>query len=90
MGGQQGKKRGSRIAKLEAEFHKNHRLQWVFKICSDLSIDDPVTWMNNVDPAVVDGWIAYHLAVQKMEESATSGDKLDMETARDQLLGMVR
>jgi hypothetical protein len=25
-----------------------------------------------------------------MEESATSGDKLDMETARDQLLGMVR
>jgi hypothetical protein len=46
--------------------------------------------MNNVDPAVVDSWIAYHLAVQKMEESATSGEKLDMESARDQLLGMVR
>lgn len=90
MGRQQGKKRGSRIAKLESEFEKNHRLQWVFKICLGLGIDDPVTWMNNVDSAVVDSWIAYHLAVQKMEQSATSGEKLDMESARDKLLGMVR
>ncbi len=90
MGGQQGKKRISRIAKLEDEFLKNHRLQWVFKICSDLSIDDPVSWMNHVDPAVIDSWIAYHLAVHRMEESATAaGEKLDMESARDKLVGMI-
>jgi hypothetical protein len=46
--------------------------------------------MNNVDSAVIDSWIAYHIAVQKMEESATAaGEKLDMESARDKLLGMV-
>ncbi len=45
--------------------------------------------MNSVDPAIIDSWIAYNLALQKMEEKATSGEKMDMETARDKLLGMV-
>lgn len=45
--------------------------------------------MNNVDPAIIDGWIAYHLSVHKMEQAATSGEKLDMESARDKLLGMI-
>lgn len=89
MGGEQGKKRGGRIAKLEAEFEKNHRLKWVFRICSELGIDDPVTWMNQVESSVIDGWIAYHLSVQKAEEASASGEKLDLESARDKLLGMV-
>ena len=46
--------------------------------------------MNGVDSAVVDGWIAYLITVQKMEESATKpGEKLDMNEARDKLLGMM-
>ena len=62
----------------------------MFKICLQLGVDDPVAWMNGVDSAVVDGWIAYLITVQKMEESATKpGEKLDMNEARDKLLGMM-
>lgn len=32
---------------------------WAFRICEKLNIDDPVLWMDNIDPRVLDRWIAY-------------------------------
>lgn len=42
------------------QLHRNVRLRWVFRICKDLCIDDPVHWMNSVSPLLVDQWIAYY------------------------------
>jgi hypothetical protein len=58
---------------MKAHFKRNNRLSWAFKICKDLGIDDPVFWLNNVDPSLVDSWIAY----SQYEGELESGVKED-------------
>ena len=47
----------------------------MFKLCRDLSIDDPVAWFDSVDAAVVDRWLAFYWVES---EEATAGDKKEM------------
>jgi len=42
----------------------------VFSICHELKIDDPIAWMNNVPPVLVDWWIAYFVRKQEIEDQA--------------------
>jgi hypothetical protein len=62
---------------LVKHFHRNIRLRWVFRICSELGIDDPVHWMNSVSPLLVDQWIAYHTQKHEQDEA----EKLSPEEA---------
>ena len=62
-----GKARGQ-IDKLKTEFESNGRLSSVFSICQDLNIDDPIHWMNNTKPIVVDWWIAYRSFMAEQEQ----------------------
>ena len=41
----------------------NHRLRFAFRICKELGIDDPITWMDNVPSRVIDAWLAYESLV---------------------------
>jgi hypothetical protein len=41
----------------------NHRLRFAFRLCKELGIDDPVTWMDNVPARVLDAWLAYESVV---------------------------
>jgi len=52
---------------MKAHFKRNHRLAWAFEICSGLSIDDPVAWMDAVDPVVLDRWIAYKIFKREVD-----------------------
>ncbi len=36
----------------------NYRFRMAVKICRELGIDDPIHWMNNTDPRLLDLWIA--------------------------------
>jgi len=36
----------------------NLRFRMAVKICKELGIDDPIHWMNNTDPRLLDLWIA--------------------------------
>ena len=72
--------RGKVVGRIEAfskQLESNYRLFWVFSICEELGIDDPVTWMNATSPRVVDWWIAYKVVKSEREtramESANSG-----------------
>lgn len=42
----------------------------MFSICHELKIDDPIAWMNNVPPVLVDWWIAYFVRKQDLEDQA--------------------
>ena len=65
------------------EFRRNHRLRWVFRICHKLGIDDPIYWMEMVDPKVVDLWIAY-LIVEDEDKSSRGKSAEDMQ---EELMG---
>jgi len=55
----------------------NVRLQHAFSICKELGVDDPIHWINNTRPIVLDWWIAYNslLADQEAEmRKSTSGN----------------
>ena len=58
---------------MKREFRRNNRLQWVFLICKNLGIDDPVTWFNAVPPQVVDQWIAFEIV--RAEDQDGKGKK---------------
>jgi hypothetical protein len=58
---------------LKAELERNPRLDAVFSICKELCIDDPIHWMNNTSPLVVDWWIAYLMLKNEREEAVHSG-----------------
>ena len=58
---------------------------WAFHVCENLGIDDPVYWMDAVDPKVVDRWIAYYAV--KNEISKGKGEPMTPEQARDKLNG---
>lgn len=70
---------------MKAHFKRNHRLSWAFRICQELSIDDPVAWMDAVDPAVLDRWIAYTIYKQELE---SGGSDTSPEAALDKLRNM--
>ena len=53
----------------------NPRLESVFVICDNLNIDDPIHWMNNTSPVVIDWWIAF-MSV-KADREAALYDKTD-------------
>ena len=65
----------------------NHRLRWCFSVCKNLGIDDPVTWMNNTSPAVLDAWIAYESFECDMAEKASKGSKahVDMDSVSEHM-----
>lgn len=56
-----------------AHLRRNSRLAWAFRVCKDLGIDDPAYWLNNTDPAVLDGWIAYYRFDSEIESGSGSG-----------------
>ncbi len=39
----------------------NPRFHFCVKICKALGIDDPIYWMNNTDPRLLDLWIADYI-----------------------------
>ena len=58
-------------------------MRHVFSICKELGIDDPVFWMNNTRPIVIDWWIAYHSHVAEEEKKLyeDSGSNKEMDPA---------
>jgi len=65
-----------------AHFKRNNRLAWAFKICKSLGIDDPAYWMDNIDPSILDSWIAF----SQFETELEAGVKEDSpENALDKL-----
>jgi len=59
-------------------FSRNYRLEWVFRICKSLGIDDPCFWLDNVSPNVVDQWIAFEIhCIKKEEKTAKPTDPTD-------------
>lgn len=70
MGGETRGKDPRRIDKFVQHLERNHRLSWVFSICQDLGIDDPINWMNNTSSVVVDWWIAYKIYRSDQERAA--------------------
>jgi hypothetical protein len=64
----------------------NHRLRWVFRICKELGIDDPVHWMNSVSPSVVDQWIAFELL--ERESGLPKPEAASPEAALDKIQSM--
>lgn len=64
-----GKVQG-RIERFIDHFGVNQRLGWVFSICHDLGIDNPIKWMNETPPVVVDWWIAYRCFKSEAEAAA--------------------
>ena len=70
MGGVPRGKDPRRIEKFIKHLDKNHRLTWVFSICLELGIDDPITWMNNTPSVVVDWWIAFKIHKSDKEREA--------------------
>tara|TARA_Y100000361_G_scaffold153370_1_gene175000 strand:+ start:1845 stop:2054 length:210 start_codon:yes stop_codon:yes gene_type:complete len=69
-------------------------LESVFSICEALGIDDAIHWMNNVQPIVVDWWIAYFTVKAQRENEAYNGAKEDVhlsgEEASQKLKQMVQ
>ena len=47
------------------EFRENPALRFCFQLCKDLGIDDPFTWINAVDPIIIDRWAGFYLAEQR-------------------------
>lgn len=74
---------------MKTQFEVNHRLRWVFKICKDLGIDDPVHWMNSVSPSIVDQWIAYELNERDHGAGPTGGSSPEETLAKIQSLGIM-
>ena len=37
-------------------------------LCKDLGIDDPVFWMNSVEPEIVDLWVAFYIVSDSEEK----------------------
>jgi len=58
----------------------NIRLQHAFSICKDLGIDDPIHWLNNTKPIVLDWWIAYYSlkADQEAEMMKSTSGNVEM------------
>lgn len=48
----------------------NYRLRFAFRICKELGIDDPITWMDNVPSRVIDAWLAYESLVADESKEA--------------------
>lgn len=61
----------------------------MFSICHELGIDDPITWMNNTKPLVVDWWVSYLCVKNDREkeayESSSKGKMMDPEEAGEYL-----
>ncbi len=83
MGRQSRGKAQGQIERLKEEISCNARLQHVFSICKDLGIDDPIHWMNNTKPIVIDWWIAYNSHRYDLEKSAyeNTGNNKEMDPA---------
>lgn len=50
-------------------------MRFVFRLCRDLGIDDPLAYMERVPRAVIDAWLAFYLEEQtgnKEEKKAMS------------------
>lgn len=70
MGGGQRGKRIGRVDRWQKAIEINPRLCFVFRLCKDLGIDDPVHWMNTTSPAVVDQWQAFYSYTAEQEMKA--------------------
>jgi hypothetical protein len=47
----------------------------VVTICKELRIDDPIYWMNNTDPKVIDLWIADRILTSQEEGGKTNSNQ---------------
>ena len=57
---------------------ENPRFRMVVLVCKALNIDDPIYWMNNTDPKVLDLWIADRILTA--EEETGKGKKRSPES----------
>lgn len=72
---------------MKKNFGRNHRLRFVFRICKDLGIDDPVAWMNAVDPRLVDQWIAFYCAEDDGEVEGPQSPEQALKQLQDMTNG---
>ena len=63
----------------------NPRFHYAVKICKSLGIDDPIYWMNNTDPRLLDLWIADYI----FDAEGTGGHRKP-ESVLGELLNKVR
>ena len=72
----------------------NARLESVFSICKDLTIDDPIHWMNNTSPIVIDWWVAYYTLKAEREaevyKSSGKGKEMSPEDASEYLFNATK
>ena len=88
--GEAGKVAG-RIDKMKHELEDNSRLDFVFSLCEDLKIDDPVAWMNSTKPVVVDWWIAYRILKNERQNAAEdSSEEMSGEEASAHLHNLMK
>lgn len=78
---------------LKRELEANGRLEAAFSICQDLCIDDPIHWMNNTSPILLDWWIAYKSLKYDREleamETSSNRTKMSPDAAGDYLHKLV-
>ena len=79
---------------MKLEIESNPRLDGVFAICEMLGVDDPIYWMNNTKPIVIDWWIAYLTLKAEREERAhegtDTGKQVDPEDAFEYFNNMAK
>lgn len=61
----------------------------MFSICQELCIDDPIYWMNNTSPLVIDWWVSYLCVKSDREreayEDSSKGKAMDPAEAGEYL-----
>lgn len=46
--------------KLRRRLKRNLKLRFAFRLCLQLGIDDPIAWMDNTPPWLLNAWMAYY------------------------------
>jgi len=82
-------KRVGRVGKIKAELAVNHRLSSAYHVCEKLGIDDPVCWLNNTKPEVLDGWVAWFSHMADVREGKVK-TQMSPNDAENYLSGMVK
>ena len=93
MAGEPHKKAQGQIDKLKKELEANFRLEAAFAVCLELGIDDPIHWMNNTSPVLLDWWVAFKSLKYEREmeayESRNGSKPMTPDAAGDYLHKMV-
>lgn len=68
---------------------RNHDLYFVFELCIELGIDDPIAWYNAVPEKTIDWWYAFSLvrADKNNSGSAKMSDPINALRAMNERFG---